>query len=110
MCPCGVMFAPQVMCASRVRWNTSHHFALKRNTSLWRSHNITVAQATTSLLSHPVHCVTLFPFSTASKKYQNFKAIASLAQPPFVNHFFVFHNPITADITNDIIPQDASME
>ena len=30
MCPWGVMFASQVMCASRVRGrNTSHHFALK---------------------------------------------------------------------------------
>ena len=28
MCPAGVMFASQMMCASRVgKWNTSHHFA-----------------------------------------------------------------------------------
>ena len=56
--------------------------------------------------SHPAP---LFPFSTASKKYQYFKAIA-FVQPPFVNHFFIFHNPKTADVTNDIIPQNASIK
>ena len=45
-------------------------------------------------------------FSISSK----IQGDCSLVQPPFVNHFFVFHNPIIADITNDIIPQDASME
>lgn len=45
MCPSGVMFPSEVMCASRVRMrNTSHHFATKGSkTSLWRSHNITAA-------------------------------------------------------------------
>ena len=44
MCPSGVMFALQVMCASRVR-KRAHHITLRqrRNTSLWRSHNITAA-------------------------------------------------------------------
>ena len=44
MCPSGVMFASQVMCASRVRSGTRHTtLRQRRNTSLWRSHNITAA-------------------------------------------------------------------
>ena len=37
ICPSGVMFASQVMCASRVRRNTSHRFATKEQ-------NITMAK------------------------------------------------------------------
>ena len=45
-------------------------------------------------------------FSISSK----IQGDCSLVQPPFVNHLFLFHKPNTADVTNDMIPQDASTE
>ena len=42
MCPSGVMFASQVMCASRVIRNTSHHFAPKAQYITTACRNITL--------------------------------------------------------------------
>ena len=72
-------------CALRA-WNKKHISSLRQKgaTSLCEAyHHFGKAETSLLFLSHPVHCVTLFPFSTASKKYQYFKAIA-FTQPPFI--------------------------
>ena len=62
MCPSGVMFPSEVMCASRVRMrNTSHHFATKGSkTSLWRSHNITAACRNITLYKRSKLCYNIY--------------------------------------------------
>ena len=72
MCPWGVMFASQVMCASRVRKRT-HHITLRqrRNTSLWRSHNITAATPQHHFFSQKQGCGQIRTATHLPKPFKN---------------------------------------